>query len=192
MKRSILLKLILLIIVAQVFSLSISAQDKQKVELVVETGHPEAVRSVAFSPNGKTLITGSRDNTVKLWDITSGRELKTLSGHSDSVLSVAFSPDGKTLGSGSSDKTVKLWDSASGREVITLLGRSSTGTFYLDGHSEAISSVTFSPDGKTLASGSFDRTIKLWDIRSGSVLRTLSGHPEYVTSVAFRMTRKSS
>lgn len=66
--------------------------------------------SVAFSPDGKTLVSGSKDNTIRLWDIQSQKETATLTGHSDSVLSVAFSPDGKTLASGSVDNTIRLWD----------------------------------------------------------------------------------
>jgi WD40 repeat protein len=78
-------------------------------ELKTFTGHSDSVYSVAFSPDGKTIATGSLDNTVKLWSVD-GRELKTFTGHSDSVLSVAFSPDGKTIATGSGDNTVKLWN----------------------------------------------------------------------------------
>src|SRR5437588_2103133 len=82
----------------------------QKPELVVQTGHSNDVRAVAFSPDGKTLASGSFDMTIKLWDVTSGTQLRTLTGHSGTVDSVAFSPDGKTLASGSNDNTIKLWD----------------------------------------------------------------------------------
>ncbi|MEW6230988.1 MAG: WD40 repeat domain-containing protein [Chloroflexota bacterium] len=136
------------------------------------SGHGGLVRSVTFSPDGKTLVSGSDDRAVKLWEVASGREVRALSGHTSPVSSVAFSPDGKTLASGSDDKTVKLWEVASGREVRAL-----------SGHTSPVSSVAFSPDGKTLASGSYQE-IKLWEVATGWV-RTLSGHWDWVSSVTF-------
>jgi WD40 repeat protein len=138
-------------------------------------GHQSSVNAVAFSPDGKTLLSGSLDNTLKLWD-TSGNLLKTLRGHQGYVRAVAFSPDGKTLLSGSTDNTLKLWDT-SGKLLQTLRG-----------HQGYVVAVAFSPDGKTLLSGSEDNTLKLWDT-SGKLLKTLRGHQRSVqgsvTDVAF-------
>jgi len=147
----------------------------QQPELVVQAGHSYDINSVAFSADGQTLANGTWDKTVKLWDVATGRELRTLSGHSSLVNSVAFSADGKTLASGSSDSTVKLWDVATGRELRTL-----------SGHSESVYSVAFSADGKTLTSGSTDKTI-LWEVATGRELRTLGGHSDlpYRGSVAY-------
>jgi WD40 repeat protein/tRNA A-37 threonylcarbamoyl transferase component Bud32 len=134
----------------------------------------EDVRSVAFSPDGRTLASGSDDKTIKLWDVQSQGEIATLTGHSNHVCSVAFSPDGRTLASGSDDKTIKLWDVQSQGEIATLTG-----------HSSYVISVAFSPDGRTLASGSGDNTIKLWDVQSQGQIATFTGHSGSVNSVAF-------
>ncbi|CUR34315.1 Serine/Threonine protein kinase with WD40 repeats [Planktothrix tepida PCC 9214] len=128
--------------------------------------------SVAFSPDGRTLASGSH-KTIKLLDVQNQRQIATFTEHSNQVYSVAFSPDGRTLASGSQDKTIKLWDVQSQRQIATLTG-----------HSNTVTSVAFSPDGRTLASGSH-KTIKLWDVQSQREIVTLTGHSEYVSSVAF-------
>jgi len=136
-------------------------------------GHKDFVTSVNFSPDGKTLVSVSRDNTIKLWNVETGEEIRTLKGHYG-VQSVNFSPDGKTLVSGSWDNTIKLWNVETGEEIRTLKG-----------HNGPVNSVNFSPDGKTLVSGSGDKTIKLWNVETGQEIRTLKGHDNSVISVNF-------
>ncbi|BBD61387.1 protein kinase [Nostoc sp. HK-01] len=137
------------------------------------TGHSNPVDSVAFSPDGNTLASGSYDKTIKLWNLTTGEQIRTFSGHFHTVISVVFSPDGKTLASGSWDETIKLWNLATGEQIHTLKE-----------HSDIVMSVAFSPDGNTLASGSSDTTIKLWNLATGEQIRTFSGHFNRVYSVA--------
>jgi WD40 repeat protein/tRNA A-37 threonylcarbamoyl transferase component Bud32 len=138
-------------------------------------GHSDIVLSVAFSPDGRTLASGSGDKTIKLWDVQSQKQIATLTGHSSYLSSVAFSPDGRTLASGSQDWTIKLWDVQSQGQIAALTG-----------HSDMVWSVAFSPDGRTLASGSY-KMIKLWDVLSQRQIATLTGHSDddSVSSVAF-------
>ena len=137
------------------------------------TGHSGYVTSVAISPDGQTLVSGSNDKTIKIWQLSTGQELRTLTGHSGWISSLAISPDGQTLVSGSWDKTIKIWQLSTGQELRTLTG-----------HSAHVGSVAISPDGQTLVSGSGDNTIKIWELSTGRELRTLTGHPGYVNSVA--------
>ena len=140
----------------------------------VQIGHSRNVSSVAFSPDGQYLVSGDIDNTIKLWDVQSGKVIKIFNGHSNMVNSVAFSPEGLQLASGSGDKTVKLWDVRSGKLIKTF-----------EGHSYGVYSVAFSPDGQYLVSGSRDKTLKLWDVQSGVLIKTFEGHSTVVTSVDF-------
>ncbi|MEG4589387.1 AAA-like domain-containing protein [Microcoleus sp. MOSTC5] len=137
-------------------------------------GYSNSVFSVAFSPDGKTLASASGDNTIKLWNLQTGKPIATLTGHSLLVRSVAFSPDGKTLASASADNTIKLWNLQTGKPIATLTG-----------HRNEVTSIAFSPDGKTLASASADNTIKLWNLQTQKNIKTLRGHSSAVNNVAF-------
>ncbi|WP_437035173.1 WD40 repeat domain-containing protein [Streptomyces sp. enrichment culture] len=136
------------------------------------TVHRGAVVSVAFSPDGRTLATGS-DRGAELWDAATGRFRRSVGKRTDVVVSVAFSPDGRTLATGS-DSSVRLWDVASGSTLATLAG-----------HTDTVYSAAFSPDGRTLATGSLDRTARLWDTANGSSEAILSGPLREVFSMAF-------
>ena len=107
-------------------------------------GHTHSVTSVAFSPDGTQVVSGSWDQTVRLWDAVTGALQQTLEGHTDSVTSVAFSPDGTQVVSGSDDQTVRLWNAATRALQQTL-----------EGHSASVRSVAFSPDGTADARGPY-------------------------------------
>jgi WD40 repeat protein len=112
-------------------------------------GHLDIVMSMSFSPDGKSLASGSIDRTVKIWDLAREQVVHTLSGHSMWVLSVAYSPDGRTLAAGIGT-TVRLWDAKSGDELASLH------------RSFGVNSVAFSRDGKTLVAGHADGSIGFW------------------------------
>jgi hypothetical protein len=158
-------------------------------ELRTLTGHTLQVRSMAFSPDGSRLASGSNDGTIKLWDTASGQELRTLKGHTRAVYTLVFSPDGTHLTSGSNDGTIKLWDAASGRELRTIKAQTGPRNVFFDATWDdnrlAMGSLAFNPDGGRLASGGEDGMIKLWDAASGQLLRSLKGHFDAVLSLAY-------
>lgn len=150
-------------------------------------GHLNAVDSLAIDPSGQTLISGSSDQTIKIWSLTPANEsaliandspLATLEGHTGAVTTLAIGADGQTLVSGSSDKTLKIWKLVNGGRSQASLIRT------LDGHEDTVRSVAISPDGQLIASGSLDKTIKIWNAKTGRAIHTLSDHSGTILSVA--------
>ncbi|OYD90727.1 ribosome assembly protein 4 [Nostoc sp. 'Peltigera membranacea cyanobiont' 213] len=148
-------------------------KENRAIEVNTLEGHSSPVRSVAYSPNGQQLASASEDYTIKIWEVSSGKLLKTFKGHSRLVFSVAYSPNGQQLASTSEDNTIKIWDVSSGKLLKTLKGR------------DWGYSVAYSPNGQQLASANYDSTIKIWDVSSGKLLKILKGHTGSVTSVAY-------
>ena len=154
-------------------ALTATADDATQWPFSTLIGHSGSVNAVAVTPNGRRAVSASTDNTVKVWDLASGRELRTLTGHSGPVYAVAVTPDGQLAVSASGDYTLKVWDLVSGREERTLTG-----------HSAGVYGVSVTPNGQRVVSASWDNTLKVWDLASGRGLCTLIGHVAGVTAVA--------
>jgi hypothetical protein len=136
---------------------------------VVIGAHTKPVWSIAFSPDGGRIVSGSIDRSVKIWDAATGKEVAAAKGPLGTVYAVAFSPDGKQVISGDQDGMVRVWDAATGRGVMSV-----------EGHSGSVLSVACSPDGRHIASGGVDMTVRIWDASSGRKIATLGGRGQYV------------
>jgi energy-coupling factor transporter ATP-binding protein EcfA2 len=147
------------------------------------SGHTAHVNSVAFSPDGHTVVTTSHDHTARLWDVTDPvhpQSVAVLATHTATVNAAAFRPDGRVLATASWDLTAKLWEVTDRRHPVELAT--------LVGHSGEVNAVAFSADGRTVATVSTDRTVRLWDVtdpRAPRQLTTLVGHTEAVVTAAF-------
>lgn len=175
---------------------------KSSPEIQTLVGHNGRVWSIAFSPDGHTLVSGGEDLTVRLWDVASGECVAEWSAHTAWVRSVAFSPDGRSIATASYDRSIKIWDVDKIPDCLVSLpwpgdptreSRCSqksgiynpTCLHTLTGHQQPVSAIAFSPDGRQLVSSSFDKTIKLWDTNSGKCVQTLLGHRNRIWTVAF-------
>lgn len=148
-----------------------SLRDKKL--LTTLEGHSNEINALAITPDGKTLVSASRDKTIKFWSLPDGKLLSTLQGHTKPVNTLAITPDGKILASGSDDKTIKLWSLADGKLISSL-----------EGHAKGMNSLAIAPDGRMLFSGSADRTIKVWTLPDGKLLTTLQEHTKSVKALA--------
>jgi WD40 repeat protein/methionine-rich copper-binding protein CopC len=163
------------LLVTLVWAIAQTTFGQERPDIVWMRGtHLDIVNCVAYSPGGSLIASASRDGTIRLWRVSDGVLLRTLTGHTGSVNSVVFSPDGSLIASASSDRTIRLWRVSDGVLLRTLTG-----------HTGDVNSVAFSPDGSLIASGSDDRTVRLWRVSDGVLLRTLIGHTYAVNSVVF-------
>ncbi len=138
------------------------------------TGHEDVVTCLAVFGGGKSLLSGSKDSTLKLWDAATGECLKTLQGHQGNIHALAVTPDGRHALSGGVDNVIRMWDLASGTCIREL-----------EGHTDTIHAIALTPDGQFALSGGEEFALRLWDLRSGQVLQVLEGHTDGVTSIAF-------
>src|SRR5919199_425449 len=146
-------------------------------------GHTQSIRSLAITPDGEILASGSDDKTIKIWQLATGQELCTLRGHSKAVCAIAISPDGEILASGSEDKTIKLWQLSKGMQIGTLtLGN------WFSKDSGCVYSVAMSPQEQMLASLDNSGTVKLWNLKTGQEIRRLQGDTSWINAIAISPT----
>ena len=171
-------RIVQLLLTTTLVCLSAVTLNAQKPELYVQSGHSKPISQVAFSPDGKILASSSYTQ-IKLWDVASGKELRTLETGSVSSGSLAFNPNGKILAVGGSDHVIHFWDIESGQKKLQTL----------TGHSEVVTSLAYSSDGQLVASSSLDKTVRLWHV-SGKQLKSFPTSSLFTSSVAISPDNK--
>jgi WD40 repeat protein len=142
--------------------------------LLTYHGHSDRATAVAWSPDGKDVVSSSLDNTIQVWDASTGAHITTYRSHKLPAQALSWSSDSRSIVSGSSDQTAQVWVATTGKPILTYRG-----------HSAPVNAVMWSPDGKRIASGSVDTTVQIWDATSGKMLLTFRGHKNQVTSLAW-------
>ena len=165
-------------LIFSLFFLSVAISNAQDIETVVQRGHYAAVKAVAFTPDGKYLLTGSRDKSIKLWDFESGREVRSYLGHKSTVNDIDITSDGKYFVSSSADRTAKYWEISTGKLIRSF-----------DIHKDYVTEVKLSEDDKVLFTGGYDFKAYLWNVATGDTIRSFKVDPDkglgYGVSAAF-------
>ena len=154
-------KILFLFLVA--VPLSLAAQENNKLETIIQKGHTASVKALAVSPDGKYLVTGSRDRTAKLWDLHTGMEMRTFAGHEHTINGVQFSPNGKFIATSSADKTFRVWNILNGKQIFT----SEPGKQYM-------TDVVFSPDGKYVTGAGYEDSASVYEIATGKIIKKIA------------------
>ncbi len=160
-------------LVAATYDWRLIQWDLETEKFVRSLDHYGPVWSVATSPDGKTMVSGSGDTVVRIWDVDSGILIYNLFYHFNIVYAVAIAPNGNTFATGSEDTTIKIVDLQTGNLIHSLVG-----------HTEGVRTLAISPDSTKLVSGSYDDTIKIWNLETGELIHTLEGHANDVIDVA--------
>lgn len=163
---NILKNVIQLLVFVSMIQISWAQEPVYKLETVIQRGHRAAVRCVAYSPDGKFIATGSRDNSIKLWEVATGREIRTFLGHLSSVNTLTFNASGTFLASGSTDNNIIIWEVATGKEKTRL-----------EGHENRVTSLTFSSNGAKLASAGWDKKAYVWDLGTNDIIGEYKVYP---------------
>jgi len=137
--------------------------------------YERTINAIAFSPDGKRIATASDEDTLKIWDITTGKELLSIAAKGQGIAAIAWHPNGKQIATGHWNKTIGIWNAENGKLIQTLTG-----------HKENILALAYDADGSRIASGSGDDTLKLWNAETGKAIQTIDSGNEYdITAVCF-------